>query len=170
MKLPNEKHSDVISEEFIYNFVNDALSQNDIYKLCDNIIDIKTFIVTNGDSILISKIDTIFSQKDKNFIREQYLRGNKFVWENKLTNKKIIKVDTTINNEISSNEYWKKLLEKKECFGYLELPLFNKEKNMAIVTISYNCGMQCAEGGTYIYKLDKKNQWKLYLTLEHWIT
>ena len=170
MKLSNEKQVQIISDEFIYSFVNDALSKNNIYKFCDNIIDRKTFIATNGDSILISKIDTIFSQKDKKFISEQYLRGNKFVWKNKLTNKKIIKVDTNINNENSSKEYWKNLLEEKKCFGYLELPLFNKEKNMAIVTISYNCGILCAEGGTYIYKLDKKKRWKLYLTLEHWIS
>ena len=170
MKLSNEKQSGIVSDEFIYSFVNDALAQNDIYKYCENIIDIKTFIATNGDSTLISKIDTIFSQEDKTFIGEQYLRGNKFVWKNKLRNKKIIKVDTTINNEDSSKEYWKNLLQEKKCLGYLDLPLFNKAKNMAVVTISYNCGMLCAEGGTYIYKLDNKNQWKLYLTLEHWIS
>jgi len=99
-KLSVEKPIEIISDDIIYSFVNEALPQNMIYSCCDNIIDKKSLILTNRDSILLSKIDTIFSQKDKQFIRAQYLLGNTFVWKSKLLNNNNIKLETTINHDI----------------------------------------------------------------------
>ena len=159
-----------VSEEFIYNFVNQVLLQNGNAKFCENIIDRRSFVDYKGDSVLLTKIDTIFPKKDFVFAKEQYLRGNKFIWKNKLKGKTIIKLDTTINDQKSSEKFWNKIIEEKHCIGYIDMPIFNSEKNIAIVKIGYNCGMLCGAGGTYIYKLNKNKKWYLYLTLDSWVS
>lgn len=159
-----------VSESLIYDFVNQILPQNGSSQFCENIIDRKSFVDYKGDSVLLTKIDTIFPKKDFIFAKEQYLKGDKFIWKNKLKGKKIVKLDTTIDDQKSSEKFWNKIIEEKHCIGYIDMPIFNSEKNIAIVKIGYNCGILCGSGGTYIYKLDKNRKWHLYLTLDSWIS
>src|SRR5690606_14391372 len=164
-KIENE-----ISEKLIYNFTNEILSQNGTSEFCKNIIDRKTFIATNGDSIFIEKIKSEFKKNDLDFMQNQYKDGNKFIWKNELKNRQLIKLDTTINNEESRDQFWKKTMDRYECVSYINMPIFNKQKNIAVIEIGYNCGLLCGAGATYIYKLNKKNKWVLYKTLDSWIS
>ena len=50
------------------------------------------------------------------------------------------------------------------------MPIFNEEKNIAIIEIGYNCGFLCGSGGTYIYKLNEDKKWILYKTVDNWIS
>gem|GEM_PF-1673510 len=164
-KIENE-----ISEKLIYNFTNEILSQNGTSEFCKNIIDRKTLIAINGDSIFIEKIKSEFKKNDLDFMRNQYKYGNKFIWRNKLKNRKLIKLDTTINNEKSRDQFWKKTMEKYECISYVNMPIFNKQKNIAVIEIGYNCGLLCGAGATYIYKLNENKKWILYKTIDNWIS
>jgi len=159
-----------ISEDFIYDFVNQILPHNENSEFCKNVIDRRSFVEYNDDSILMKKIDTIFSKNDLIFAKKQYLKGDNFIWKNKLKGVKIIKLDTTVNDRKSSEKFWNKIIEEEKCITYIDMPIFNREKNIAVVRMGYNCGMLCGSGGTYIYKLDKNKKWKLYLTLDAWIS
>lgn len=158
-----------VSEKEIYAFANSIVNENGIAKYCENVLDRKTMIATNGDSLFLAKIDTIFDKKDLEFIREQYLEGNKFVWKKDLLNKEIINLDSAKNYK-NPEEFYNKTLSEKKCIGHIDLPMFNREMNIAIVEISYYCGFLCAQGGIFIYKKDKNKKWKLYKTLEQWIS
>ena len=159
-----------ISEKLIYDFTNEILPQNGTSEFCKNVIDRKTFINVKGDSIFIDKIKSEISKKDFEFIRKQYAKSNTFQWKHKLKNRQIIKLDTTINDEKKSEKFWNETIEKYKCISHIDMPIFNKEKNIAIIEISYYCGFLCASGATYIYKLDKNNKWILYKTLDNWIS
>ena len=98
------------------------------------------------------------------------MNGNKFIWKNKLKNREIIKLDTTINNNKNREQFWNKTLEKYGCISYVDMPIFNEEKNIAIIEIGYNCGFLCGSGGTYIYKLNEDKKWILYKTVDNWIS
>lgn len=159
-----------ISDKLIYDFVNEILSQNGTSEFCKNVIDRKTFVIRNGDSIFIEKIKSEFKKGDLEFMRTQYMNGNKFIWKNKLKNREIIKLDTTINNNKNREQFWNKTLEKYGCISYVDMPIFNEEKNIAIIEIGYNCGFLCGSGGTYIYKLNEDKKWILYKTVDNWIS
>lgn len=164
-KVKNE-----ISEKLIYDFTNEILSKNGTSEFCKNVIDRKTFIATNGDSIFIEKIKSEFKKNDLDFMRNQYKYGNKFIWKKDLKHRQRIKLDTTINNKISRDQFWEKTLEKYGCISYVNMPIFNRQKNIAIIEIGYNCGLLCGAGATYIYKLDENKKWILYKTLDSWIS
>lgn len=126
-KLENLNHQtkieteNEISEKIIYDFVNEILSQNETSEFCKNVIDRKNFIAINGDSIFIEKFKNEFNEKDLEFMRNQYLIANKFIWKNKLKNRQIIKLDTTINNDISREKFWNKTLEEYGCISYMNI-------------------------------------------------
>jgi hypothetical protein len=132
----------------------------------------KTAYYIGSDTILLKKVDTLFSQKDKEFISKQYRNGINFILNQKfLKQKKVIEYDTTmLASREKSRKYWEKLIEKYHCVGLIDVPLFNLKRDIAIVQVGYNCGIMCAEGGTYIYKLNRNGKWELYLTIEKWIS
>jgi hypothetical protein len=175
-KLENLNHQNKfeleneVSEKIIYDFVNEILSQNVTSEFCKKVIDRKTFIAINGDSIFNEKFKNEFNESDLGFMRKQYLLANKFTWNNKLKNRQIIKLDTTINNDISKEQFWNKTLEKYGCISYMNMPIFNIEKNVAIIEIGYNCGFLCGAGATYIYKLNENKKWILFKTIDNWIS
>jgi hypothetical protein len=171
-ELP-EKYQELVDNETIYGLINsEALSENRIFNYCKNILNRKTAYYIGQDTVLLKKIDTLFSQKDREFISKQYKNSINFILNPKLLkHKKIIEYDTTSNTSRErSRKYWEKLIEKNHCIGFIELPLFNLKKDMAIVQVGYNCGLMCAEGGTYVYKLNRNGKWELYLTIEKWIS
>jgi hypothetical protein len=168
-----EKYKALVDNQTIYGLINsEALNENDVFKFCENIINRGTIFHIGYDTILLKKVDTLFSQKDKIFISKQYRNGIHFVLEQKLLkHKKVVEYDTTnISSREKSKIYWDKLLKKNRCIGFIKMPLFNLKKNIAIVEVGYNCGLLCAEGGSYIYKLNKNGKWELYLTIEKWIS
>jgi hypothetical protein len=168
-----EKYQTFVDNQTIYGLINsEALNENDVFKFCNNVLNRKTTFYIGYDTILLKKVDTLFSQEDKKFISKQYRNGIHFILEQKLLkHKNVVEYDTTmIATKEKSKKYWGKLLEKHQCIGLVSMPLFNLKKDMAIVQVGYNCGIHCAEGGTYIYKLNENGKWELYLTVEKWIT
>lgn len=168
-----EKYQELVDNETIYGLINsEALNENKIYKFCENVLNRKTAYYIGQDTVLLKKVDTLFSQKDKEFISKQYRNSINFILEqNLLKHKKVVEYDTTmLATREKSRNYWEQLIKKNHCIGLISLPLFNLKKDMAIVQVGYNCGVLCAEGGTYIYKLNRNGKWELYLTIEKWIS
>ncbi len=171
-ELP-EIYQELVDDKAIYELINsDGLRENKIFKHCENLLNRKTAYYIGSDTILLKKVDTLFSQKDKEFISKQYRNGINFILNQKfLKQKKVIEYDTTmLASREKSRKYWEKLIEKYHCVGLIDVPLFNLKRDMAIVQVGYNCGIMCAEGGTYIYKLNRNGKWELYLTIEKWIS
>jgi hypothetical protein len=171
-ELP-EIYEELVDDKSIYELINsDVLKENKIFKHCENVLNRKTVYYIGSDTILLKKVDTLFSQKDKEFISKQYRNGINFILNQKfLKQKKVIEYDTTmLTSSEKSRKYWEKLIEKHHCIGLIDVPLFNLKRDMAIVQVGYNCGVMCAEGGTYIYKLNRNGKWELYLTVEKWIS
>ncbi|PZO26729.1 MAG: hypothetical protein DCF13_13285 [Flavobacteriaceae bacterium] len=167
------KYQELVDNETIYGLINsEVLRENKIFNFCENVLNRKTAYYIGEDTVLLKKVDTLFSQKDKEFISKQYRNSISFILNPKLLkHKKIIEYDTTSNvSREKSRKYWDKLIENNHCIGLIDLPLFNLKKDMAIVHVGYNCGLMCAEGGTYIYKLNSNGKWELYLTVEKWIS
>lgn len=167
-----EKYQTLVDNKIIYSLLNsDAIIENKVFKNCENLLNRQTMFYIGYDSILLKKVDTLFSIKDKEFISKQYRNGIRFILEQKLLkHKKVIEYDTTMMAEKKSRIYWNKMLEKYHCIGTIHTPLFNLKKDMAIVEIGYNCGALCGEGGTYIYRLNKNGKWELYLTIGTWVS
>lgn len=169
----HEKYQNLVDNQTVYGLINcEALNENKIFKSCENVLNRETTFCSNCDSLLLEKIDTLFSKKDKEFIVKQYKNSIHFILDQKLLkHKNIIEYDTTmLATREKSRAYWDKLLEKYHCIETISLPLFNLKKDMAIVQISYNCGILCGEGGTYIFKLNRSGEWELYLKFEEWIS
>ena len=168
-----EKYQELVDNENIYGLLNsEALRRNKIFNFCNNILNRKTVYYVGQNTVLLKKVDTLFSQKDKEFISKQYRNSIKFILNQRfLKHKRVVEFDTTmLATKEKSRAYWDKLLEKHHCIGSISIPLFNLEKNMAIVEVGYYCGILCGEGGTYIYKLNRSGNWELYLTIEEWIS
>jgi hypothetical protein len=166
-----KKYQTLVDSQIIYSLLNsDALTENKVFKNCENVLNRQTMFYIGYDSVLLKKVDTLFSVKDKEFISKQYRNGVRFILNQKfLKHKKVIEYDTTMMAEKKSRIYWNKMLEKYHCIGMINTPLFNLKKDMAILEIGYNCGTLCGEGGTYIYRL-KNGKWELYLTIEKWVS
>ncbi|ESU21248.1 hypothetical protein FCR2A7T_06750 [Flavobacterium cauense R2A-7] len=167
-----KKYQEIIPNKLVYEFINNVLlKENKIYQSCENLLNKNYFIDIKGDSTLISKIDTLFSKEDKDFIKAQYLNANNFVLDPKLIKeKKLIKLDTTINSKEDLKRFWQNVNKKYNCVGFIRVPIFNKKRDTVIVQVSYNCGAFCAEGATYIYKLNENNRWELLITFDKWIS
>ncbi|WP_412464419.1 hypothetical protein [Flavobacterium mekongense] len=167
-----EKYQTLVENQTIYSLLNsDALAENKVFKNCENVLNRQTMFYIGYDSVVLKKVDTLFTKKDKEFISKQYRNGVRFILDQKfLKHKKVIEYDTTMMAEKKSRIYWNKMLEKYHCIGMIHTPLFNLKKDLAIVEIGYNCGVLCGEGGTYIYRLNKYGKWELYLTIEKWIS
>lgn len=161
----DEKYTEIIDNKLIYELINQVLSENKLYKHCGAIMDRKTFIIRNGDELLLEEIDSIFQENDKKFILKQFRNGNRFVLNQKfIKSKKIIELDSTVNSKEQRDKYWKKINLENKCIGYFYVPLFNLKKNTAII----ECGIN-DESGIFIYKLNKENKWELSRTLQRLI-
>ena len=160
-------YSEIIDNKLVYAVINSALLNKDkknIIKNCDAVLNRKTAVFINYDSIFIKKFDEIFNENDKKFILKQYKNGNRFVLNQSFVkNKKVIEIDTTIfYSEKNKKSFWKKINEENKCISFIYVPLFNLKKDLAIV----QCGT-FGETGIFIYKLESNGKWKLYKTVEN---
>lgn len=162
------KNNETIGDSLIYSFLNTVLlKENRIYIKCDNIID-RNLFYKKEDSTFYKNAGNILSENDRHFMREQYQNNNNFVLnEGLIKNKKLIKINVNLTN-IEQKEFRKKLIKTHNCVSQIDIPLFNLKKDIAIVTIGYTCGSLCGEGATFVYKLNKDNEWKLFRILEGW--
>lgn len=171
----HELPKQLVDDKTIYEFLNYNFTTKDsAFIHCDNIMSYELFpYLSQEDSLTILKLDTIFTKADSDFIFKQVKYSNCFkLKENKLTNKKIIELDTTKvfsnNTEVRGN-YWGKILKQNGPICSIRMPLFSVDKKTVFIKTSYNCGMLCGEGGTYIYrKVGKK--WIRLKTLNAWVS
>lgn len=156
-----EKYSEIVDNKLVYEVINSALSGK--VMLCDAVLDRKTAIFINYDSIFIRKFDTLFTESDKKFILKQYRNGHRFLLNQKfIKEKKVIQFDTTtLSSEERKTKFWEKVKKENDCVGFIYLPLFNVKKDLAIVECGY-----LGERGIFIYKSEGNGMWKLYRTVE----
>jgi hypothetical protein len=109
------------------------------------------------DSLELTKMDTIFSTKDVEFILTQKNMFYQFrVNGSKIGNRIIVPEDSL---ELSKNL----------PYSFITLPIFNMKKDKLIICFGYYCGVLCAEGGTYIYQ-KKGGRWIRIKIINEWIS
>jgi hypothetical protein len=90
------------------------------------------------DSISLVRLDSLFSAKDIEYIFSQKKAFEAFALRaHSLQGKTLISADS---------------IEKYKTYISIGLPLFNQAQNLAIVRVSYYCGMLCGYSNIYIYK------------------
>src|SRR5690606_33182091 len=138
----------------------------ELYKKCNYILSYRLVDIEDmdGSKTLIPKIDSIFTKEDLIFIRKQYENGIYFEIDSlRIKGKTVMSKD--IFNHLYDNDIYNEVPNNYPCILTIEIPLFNIERNMAVILVEYFCGFQCGEYGHYIYKKGENNQWTLYETL-----
>lgn len=136
----------VISDSLIYDVINYLINHKEINR------DIKSeylasyqsppFIFSlKSDSLLIKKLDNIFSVKDLEFIFSQKKQAESFVID-----KRFIKGKKVINREN---------LDSVNSYSSISFPLFNLDRSIVIIKTSHYCGAFCGHQGIYLYKWNK---------------
>jgi len=165
-----------VSDSTIYSFLNFILqidSGKFLYheKIADR--DLENFILTKEDSLTISKMKDVFVKGDMAFIYSQLKHGIGFRLNAKfLPDKPIISTDTLMNlqkNDVQS--FWDGYRKKFGNGGFhtFSLPLFSKDKSIAIIKTGYHCGSLCGSGGIHIYK-KVTGKWICVSSLKNWIS
>jgi hypothetical protein len=109
------------------------------------------------DSIALTKLDTLFTRKDIDFIFSQEKQFSSFkINPTRIRGKIILNAD-------SIDRYNHRPLSS------ISFPLFNLDKSIFIVRTFYSCGMLCGKGGIYMYKKEK-SKWVLIETISSWIS
>jgi hypothetical protein len=98
----------------------------------------------------LKKINELFNENDINYLKEQF--------------------DNELNKEWNLNLGKIKLIRnpKKRNYSY-SIPLFNIEKNKAIIYKEFYCGSLCAYGSIEIY-IFKDESWMHYKSIPLWIS
>lgn len=160
---------ELVSDTVVYNLINSTLlEENEVYKECPNLFDRKPDIILNEDFKWLEKLDSIFSETDIQFIKSQYLNERNLIWDkSKLNNKNLIDFSKTILAEESDNhwENLEKFYEEEGCFSILRIPVFNLNKDIAIIEVQYNCALDWGKSEAYIYKRNESGKWFRFVTL-----
>jgi hypothetical protein len=149
-------------------FINDTTIPE--LKFSDRFIDKSKFkVLSEEDSLLILKLDSIFSKEDLNFIFKQNNNSLNFNLKEFVRNKVLIPYDTIskFNPDDFWNDYHKKFGNKGFCS--ISLPLFSKDFTTAIIKYSIHCGRLNGGGGTFIFKKIGSN-WIKVMCLDGWIS
>ena len=162
-----ELKKELVSEKEIYEVLNTVLIpyEKDNIPLDSNYVSydqIDVFEMIKHDSLLSVKINSAFSKNDIKFINEQRKNIKKFeLKQSLLSNIVVIPMDTI--NKFLKNNFWSKYYQKYGHRGYNEisLPLFSIDKNVVLMSISYNCGSLCGGGSVWIFK-KVNGKWQFY--------
>ncbi len=173
--LSKEKKIELVEQEKIYeviNFVLDSIIKNGYEKT--RYVAGETMFIMNQDStdyFEISKMDSLFSNKDVKFILEQQKNIMDFELDNYfLKDKIVIPRDTLLKfseKQKGASQFWEKFWKKYGYKGFYSIskPLFSIDNKTVIITFGINCGSLCGEWKTVIYK--KVNEkWKLIKILQ----
>lgn len=128
------------------------------------------------DSIILKKTDTIFTKEDINFIYEQakYKRHFKIKREF-LKEYTILPSDTLLREQQKAKteknyNFWQDFRRKYGNGLYtITMPLFTKNKQFAMVSISNCCGGLCGSGTSHILK-NTKSGWMIIYTYNYWLS
>lgn len=159
----------IIEDSIIYDFLNNGLlKENENYRKCNYIVESYPSVDIediDGSETLIPKIDSLFTKEDLNFIRKQYENGTYFKIDSaKIKNKILISLEAYHRFAKDENIY-NEVPKDYPCILSIKVPVFNIEKNKAVIWVEYFCGFQCGEYGLYLYEENESNQWEFITTL-----
>ncbi len=157
-----------ISDEEIYSVINTHLEREiKTYKEFSlqgiNYISFSIFIKNGEDEndydyfgipSFIEK-DSLFTNEDLEFVKIQIKQTEVFDLNQKyISDFKVVHKDTFSNLLENANRvsYGKIIREKYGNMSWISLPLFSKNKELAIVNYDYNCGSLCGHSRTSMYK------------------
>ena len=171
--VAKEEVVQVIDDKTIYEVINSLLAikrkgaiEENHY--ITNIIDSIPYDVLNKeDSIMLKKMDTIFTQQDIDFIYGQAKYKPRFkIKKEFIKGYTILLSDTvTVGHESYFEDGSKNLkhdFHKKYGNGFysVTLPLFTRNRQYAMISIDNCCGSSCGSGVSLIFKKTKSG-WKI---------
>ncbi|WP_423147336.1 hypothetical protein [Rubrolithibacter danxiaensis] len=168
-----EAHTNPVGRKAIYQFVNYIVKTEIQFPIEEEIVDqdIEPF----DSSILLSKtLKKTVLPEDVEFMREQSKSIKDFHLSSKyIVGAKVISGDTIksfLDTKKGNQEFWNRFEKKygNRTFYSISMPLFSKDKSVAIARLGYHCNGTCGSGGLYIYKKVRK-RWLKIETLETWI-
>lgn len=166
----NNYSNPFLSDSITYNFINEVLSQEfERYEFsCDIVLNkaqIPLFFRPE-DSLQIIRMNSLFNKEDISFIFQQKAWSQNFELNPKLIKgKKVIPLDSIqAGAKKLGLLYLKEFREKYAKGGYcfITMPLFNKDKSIAIVKKEMICGNFCGERHLSVYKRINKRWVKIY--------
>jgi hypothetical protein len=175
--IPQEiKTEYLVNKKEVSNLINFCInSKAKIFNNCDHFWDQDPiFYFTKYDSLQITEQDSIFSKEDLNFIFKQASVNPQLKLDGEIIPKdklvalnfeKVFSRDKKIRNE-----YLETIRQKYNQVCTLSIPLFSRDRNIAIVKIGYTCGGLCGEGGIYIYKKENDGSWRLFKSISDWVS
>ena len=98
--------------------------------------------------------DTIFKQKDRDFLFQQFAAIKDTIWHDRFSKSKLL-----------SNKK-----QKRPNRYYYSIPLFSLDKKYVIIHRQYYCGNLCAHGGYYVYRRLGNNKWEYVTAVNTWIS
>lgn len=173
----NSTPKQLVDDETIYEFLNSCTFSDSSKHGCKTYVR-KVYSLSSFqkrlDSLNIIKADSLFSEKDIEFIFKQDKYTPFFeLSKNRIPkNKNLIDHDTTkilSKNWEVKNKYLNNLFKENGSICFVGLPLFSCDRKIAIVNTSIFCGRLCGAGGTYIYRKTDKG-WVLIVSLNEWIS
>ncbi|MBB4807964.1 hypothetical protein HNP38_003304 [Chryseobacterium defluvii] len=120
------------------------------------------------------KYDSIFSQKDSAYYRNQEKIILGFGFDKTRINQKLQYATDEELHKLDHNkgdDFWTEFEKKygRKCIRSFSVPFFNKDKTMCIVQNSISCGYLNANGYTAIYK-KINGKWTEIKSFDHWIS
>ncbi|PTX14366.1 hypothetical protein C8N40_11131 [Pontibacter mucosus] len=158
-----------VPDSITYTFINDALLQkfSNSDFTCDFVLD-RPFTATLAaeDSLLLIRMDSVFSEEDVEFLYKQVAGGEKFRLNPALIGDRMLVSLDTIVSEAKGKTKFKAFRDRYggEGFCYITLPIFSKKFSYAIVRKGMVCGNICGEDETQIYKVTD-GRWQQFYTL-----
>ena len=165
----------LVSEKEIYEVINVVLGSLNYDELSNSNYVTEDVLMKYNFRENDYKLDTIFTQKDIQFIRKQFNEVENFrLNQNLLTNKVTIPRDTLAkfqNSKRGKPNFWINYTKKYGNKGFytIGLPLFSLDRKTVIIISGFHCGGLCGVGTTEIYK-KVNGKWISISTLESWVS
>ena len=120
------------------------------------------------------KYDSVFSQKDSAYYRNQEKMIFNFRFDKRKIKQKLqYATDEELHklDESKNSDFWTELDKKygHKCIRRFSVPFFNKNNTMCIVQNSISCGFLNANGYTAIYK-KINGKWIVVKSFDHWVS
>ena len=175
IKNPFSKSQTWVSEKDISRFMDFLLDKK---LTCSNILDAplavndSKFLINADLEISVDLNKPFLTREDITFVLNQQSKLKNFKWDNKLIQGYTIIPTETIEKifENGTKEGWNTFNRQfGDSFCEFSVPLFSKDKNVAIISHNYNCGPLCGEGWTVIYK-KQGSKWEEVKSIFRWIS
>lgn len=177
-----KKRVQVIDDKTIHEVINSLLAikrtgEAEENNYITNIIDDFSYDeLSSEDSIVLKKMDTIFTQQDREFIYEQakykpYFKIKKeFIKGYTVLLSDTVKVKQQGYHEDGSNNLKHDFRSKYgNGFYTISMPLFTKNRHYALISVSNCCGGSCGSGISFIVR-NTKSGWKIIYSYNHWVS